>query len=232
MRVAADASDVPNPVNHVTLSGGEALDRAEASFPVRYGTGSSAAGFSNFDVWASNADGTLDTQAGSHPYEFTVIFSPNNHLNTEGYELPSGGETKAVDVSLPPGLVGEPGATPLCTRAQFDAGEFAEGSARCAPDTQVGIQEVAVNHVYGIFYFPIYNLVPPPGSPRSSDLTLRKPQVFIDAKVRSGGDYGITAHSNFPQYKVLMSATTIWGVPRRTWYGSPTQAILDDADIV
>ncbi len=225
VRVAADASDVPNPVNHVTLSGGGALGTAGTSFPVHYGSGSSSAGFSNFDAWASNADGTLDTQAGSHPYEFTVVFSTNNHLQG-GLIRPAGGETKAVDVSLPPGLVGEPGAIPQCTREKFDQGEFVEpnGSEGCKPDTRIGIEEVNAGGT--TVYFPIYNLVPPPGVAAEFGFDFQKAQVLIDAKVRSGGDYGITAHANFPQYKVLMNATTIWGVPGEHGTGAQLKPFL------
>jgi hypothetical protein len=216
VRVAADAAEITNPVNHVSVKGGGALGPAETSFPVRYGTGSSGPGFSNFDAWASNADGTLDTQAGSHPYEFTVIFSTNNHLK-EGFTVPAGGETKAVDVSLPPGLVGEPGAVPQCTRERFDAGEFGGG---CALDTQVGIEEAAVPGVGGV-YFPIYNLVPPPGVAAEFGFDFLQTQVFLDARVRSGGDYGITVHGNFPQQKVERSVTKVWGVPGEHGTGAP-----------
>ncbi|HEX8084040.1 MAG TPA: hypothetical protein VF529_07085 [Solirubrobacteraceae bacterium] len=43
----------------------------------------------------------------------------------------SGGQVRDVDIHFPPGLVGDPNATPRCTRAQF------EGDG-CPPETKVG----------------------------------------------------------------------------------------------
>ena len=169
------------------------------------------------DAWASNFDGTIDTQAGSHPYEFTVVFVPNNRVKDVGkgsYYVPSGGEAKAVDVNLPPGLVGEPGAVPQCTREVFDQGD--EFGSPCASDTQVGIERAGIadegpSGTSGTFQ--IFNLVPPPGVAAEFGFDFEKTQVFIDARVRSGGDYGITVRSNIPQEHVVFSSTTIWGVP-------------------
>ncbi len=232
VRVKADASNTPAQMDHVTLTGGGASGSTSTMVPVRYGAGSSGPGISNFDAWASNADGTIDTQAGSHPYEFTVAFALNNYVDGGIYK-PSGGETKAVDVKLPPGLVGEPGAVPQCPRQEFDAGED-EGS--CAPDTQVGVERADVGgggppeEPFGEAGFPstlaVYNVVPPPGVAAEFGFDLGNIQVFIDARVRSGGDYGITVHSNIPQKTVLFSSTTIWGVPGEHGTGAPDKPFL------
>ena len=53
-------------------------------------------------------------------------------------ELPSGGEMHALNVNLPPGLVGEPGAMPKCTRQQFDGEE-------CPPSSQIGLDYASVS---------------------------------------------------------------------------------------
>jgi hypothetical protein len=233
VRVKTDASNTPAQVDRVTLTGGGASESTSATVPVRYGTGSSGPGVSNFDAWASNADGTIDTQAGSHPYEFTVAFALNNYVNGEYFE-PSGGETKAVDVNLPPGLVGEPGAVPQCTRQNFDAGE---DGGECAPDTQVGDERAVIRggppyfgETFGEAGYPntfrIYNLVPPPGVAAQFGFDFANIQVFIDARVRSGGDYGITVHSNIPQSHVVFSSTTIWGVPGEHGTGAPDKPFL------
>ncbi len=201
----------------VALSGGGS-GVMDATVPVRIGTEPPGPGLSNFDAWVSNADGTTDTQAGSHPYDFMVVFAPNNHVNANGEYAPAGGETKAVDVSLPPGLVGEPGAVPQCTRETFDQGNGYGGA--CPPDTQIGVEEPQI--VNGVpAHFPIFNLVPPPGVAAEFGFDWSKIQVFFDARVRSGGDYGITVHSNIPQQRVTFSSTTIWGVPGEHETGLP-----------
>jgi hypothetical protein len=236
VRVAADASNTPAPVDRVSLMGGGAMSATDATVPVRYGAGPSGPGISNFDAWASNADGTIDTQAGSHPYEFTVAFAPNNYLGNKIF-LPSGGEAKAVNVNLPPGLVGEPNGVPQCTRQEFDEGEFAGGEVGgCPPDTQVGIERAGVSAIApdltfgeeaGIQpTFNVYNLVPPPGVAAEFGFDFDKNQVFINAKVRSGGDYGITVNSNVPQSFIVFSSTTIWGVPGEHGTGASDKPFL------
>ncbi len=215
----------PNPpsglglVDRVSLSGGGALVPTNTTVPVRYGTESPGPGFSSFDGWASNADGTIDRQAGSHPYEFTIAFATNTHLFKATVE-PSGGEAAAVDVNLPPGLVGEPGAVPQCTRRQFDAGE----AERCPADTQIGIDEGVAVGAGGRFV--VYNLVPPSGVAAEFGFDFDGIQVFLDARVRSGGDYGITVHANFPEFKILFNTTTIWGVPGEHGTGASPKPFL------
>src|SRR5450759_1179286 len=49
----------------------------------------------------------LDTQAGGHPYEASAFFDL------------AGGALKDVEVSLPPGLLGNPQATPKCPLPQL-----------------------------------------------------------------------------------------------------------------
>ncbi len=195
----------------VTLTGGGTSASTDTTVPIRVGTEPSGPGLSNFDAWASSAGGAIDTQAGSHPYEFTVAFATNN-LNSgaaakEFAPSPSGGQIKAVDVNLPPGLVGEPGAVPQCKREVFD--DFLQ--QECPSDSLIGYERVRV--VGTDATFPIHNLVPPPGVAAEFGFVFEKAQIFIDARVRSGGDYGITVHSNVPQVGVIFSSTTIWGIP-------------------
>ena len=120
VRVSANPSSEPD---RVTVSGGGALGVANATVPVHYGVGPAPLGFANADAWVTNADGTVDTQAGSHPYELTVAFATNSTGVGGGQEKPSGGEPRLLDVNIPPGIVGEPGAVPKCTRRQFDGFE-------------------------------------------------------------------------------------------------------------
>ena len=102
------------PVDLVSVSGGGALGVARSRVPVSYGSGTAPFAFASADAWLSNVDGTTDTQAGSHPYSFTVTFAMNSRGAGGGKEAPTVGEMHALNVNLPPGLVGEPGATPKC----------------------------------------------------------------------------------------------------------------------
>jgi len=217
--VNVSASPVSEP-DRVAVSGGGALDVANATVPVHYGMEPALFGLADADAWVTNPDGTIDTQAGSHPYEITVVFESSSTGVGGGAEKPSGGEPRFMNVSLPPGIVGEPGAVPKCTRMEL------ENSGECRSDSQIG-QDVTSVSGAGLITFPVYNMVPPPGIAAEIAFTLAgNINVFIDARVRSGGDYGITEHANVPQRKIVFNTTTIWGNPSEHHTGAPDKPLL------
>ncbi len=208
VRATADASG--EALDHVTMSGGGALALTTGTVPIRFSTTSPGLGFAKTDLWFSNANGTADTQAGSHPYTLTFAYSVNSNASEE----PTGGEALDLDVKFPPGLVGNPTAAPRCTRAEFDneVGAEYEGEGRCPADTQVGVDSAVVGGVGA--ELPVFNLVPPPGVAAQFAFDIDGIDVFLDARVRSGGDYGITEHvDDLPKREVVFNSTTIWGVP-------------------
>ncbi len=204
--------------NDVTVAGGGALTPASATGSLTISpVPASTLGVQGFGDWFSNASGTRDTQAGSHPYD--AVFSldldttrvdprrPRSHF------IPANGNPREVAVKLAPGFVGNPTAVPRCTRQQFDEEE-------CGASAQVGTvvgnliiggDEIVPSHAS----FALYNLVPPPGMPAQFAFDLFGVQVFLDFSVRSGGDYGITAHTdNIPPERRAMGARLIlWGEP-------------------
>ena len=160
---------VGGPVDLVSVSGGGALGVAQARVPVSFGSGVAPLGFSGFDSWLSNEDGTTDTQAGSHPYSLTVTYAVNSVGAGGGEEDATVGEAHALNVNLPPGLVGEPGAVPECTRQQFDAGATREG---CPAASQIGVDYASVSGPT-VQPFKVYNMVPPPGIAAQFAFTFR-----------------------------------------------------------
>ena len=106
-------------LSRVTVTEGGVAIGADASttLPMIFGTTPARPGFSSFDQWFTNADGTVDTQAGSHPYETTLAFSVNNELRG-GSELPVG-EARDLEFKEPPGLVGNPNVVPQCSRSSM-----------------------------------------------------------------------------------------------------------------
>ncbi len=209
--------------NRVEVTGGGALSPAAESTQVRFSGEEAPFGFSGFDAWLTNADGTADTQAGSHPYEMTVAFAVNGRgrHDSQEFEDPTGGETQQLVVNLPPGIVGDPTATPRCSRQQFDGEEGSGGpheeEPTCPASTQVGVDETIV--LGENVSLKVYNLVPPPGIAAQFAFQLKGTDVFLNAGVRSGGptpldsDYGISVHTLVPQKGVMFNTTTIWGVP-------------------
>jgi hypothetical protein len=213
--------------NRVTAAGGGAPTPASAVDPVTFSSTQARFGFTGSDAWFSNADGTLDTQAGSHPYTATVSFD----LATEilaGAMQRAGGDVSDIESSLPPGLVGDPNAVSQCTRKQLDT--FAQGGGGPGGDGCPGSSQIGVLRVWSNifeYFFPVYNMVPPPGVPAEFAVDILGHSTFIDASVRTGGDYGITGHvKNIPQVSIEGSALTLWGYPAdhthdpwRNWNG-------------
>ncbi|MGA9285287.1 MAG: hypothetical protein WBV85_07575 [Solirubrobacteraceae bacterium] len=195
--------------NRATIVGGGAPTSANASDPVSVTSKPAPFGFSNWKVWFSNADGTLDTQAGSHPYETTFSYDLNNvYSNRSGYTA-AGGETlenRNLEVKLPAGFAGDPNAVPFCTRKQFDG-------AKCPAASQVGILTTTILGGYPT-RFKVYNIVPPAGVPDEIGFTIIGIGTRLDTGVRSGSDYGLTTDiNNIPERDVISSTLTLWGVP-------------------
>src|SRR5664280_2614180 len=134
IQVAPDAPEEPGHpgINQVAVAGGGAPSAASTTDAIVIGSAPTEFEFTNFDVWFSNADGSLDTQAGSHPYAATFNFGIPANLNSASELTSDGHEPRNVAVELPPGLIGDPTAVPQCARTDFIA-------EKCSPASQVGI---------------------------------------------------------------------------------------------
>jgi hypothetical protein len=160
-----------------------------------------------------------DLQAGGHPYElddhFRLSTAPENPW---GNAFPSFAIVNSKDIvtTLPPGMIGNPQATPRCT-----ANELAH--ATCSGAAQVGVLRVEANRrqppmVPPYHEIPLYNLVPPNGVAAQLGAPLPLPinaAAHIDASLDASSGYGVEASaSNTTAAEGLISVTaTIWGVP-------------------
>ncbi len=211
LRVNVEAGASGTGVNKVVVEGGGAASSASFSDPVPFSSTPAGFGIERSDGWFSKANGTLDTQAGSHPYEGTFRTDFNmrdepeaeeeNRLYPETVDM-----VRNVEANLPPGFVGDPTAVPQCARQQFD-------SISCPAETQIGVDSVNISGQLDL-PIPVYNLVPPAGVPAQFGFEVLGIQTFYDAEVRSGGNYGITEHvHNIAERGVESSSLTVWGVP-------------------
>jgi hypothetical protein len=195
--------------NRVAIAGGGAPTTASIEDTIRVSDLPPPFGVVGFDAWFSNADGTLDTQAGSHPYEATFSIDLANAIaqgGEQGNLKVAGGEARNFVVDLPPGLVGDPTAVPQCTNAEFDAYE-------CPDASQVGSVLVRTAQFPAEIKFRVFNLVPPPGAPAEIGFPLEGINTRIDFGVRAG-DNGITARiADAAQEEIVGSVLMIWGVP-------------------
>jgi hypothetical protein len=196
--------------NNVTVSGGGAASVAEATDPFRISSAEPKFGLNGeFDGWFSTPGGTEDTQAGSHPFDLTLSFG----LNMDSEREESAGAMRDAKFALPPGIVGDPHATALCTRQQL----LSTATGGCPPDTTVGVDEASPGTYYTWADFdvlvPVYNMVPPAGVPAEFAFSVFGSTVLIDAGVRSGSDYGITTIARDIGYRPVFNTITLWGVP-------------------
>jgi hypothetical protein len=152
---------------------------------------------------AETQNGTLATQAGSHPFAYTVNFA----LNALPNDKVEGGEPRDIIVNLPPGLSGDPFAVPRCTRQQFE-GVF----AKCPTDTQVGVLRATIPGL-GQSRLPLFNLAPPPGAAAQLGAAAVNLNVLENASVLTEEGYGLSIGTfNIPT-GVSAVSETVWGVP-------------------
>jgi hypothetical protein len=149
------------------------------------------------------------------------------------------GQVKDLTVGLPPGLVGNPNATPLCTAAQLNADA-------CAANTQVGsVSANATLHVLApLVNVPVtvngelYNLQANAGEPARFGVVLHAlplppplddlvvPPIILQSGVSLRGDFGLdTIINNIPNQTAGLSTTinsqdiTLFG--SRAWMSAP-----------
>lgn len=161
----------------------------------------------SFDGSTVNADGTMATQAGSHPFASTTTFSFPFLTDSSGAFAGPDGNMKDVQVGLPAGFIGDPNATPKCTVAELDQND-------CSGASQVGMLTLAGGTLLNLTV-PVFNMVPPRGTTAQFGANVLLVNAFIDITVRTGGDYGLTAGLvNIPTILPLTgSSLTLWGVP-------------------
>jgi hypothetical protein len=213
-KVDADAGELnpgPSTPDLIEWSGGGAAEGGRSSVGVHFGPFGTTLppGFAKVDGWLTTAEGSPDTQAGSHPYGFTFAFSTVSRGLGSSHEIPVG-ELHTLRVELPPGLIGSATATPTCPRAVFEG----VSSESCPADTQVGLEEVALGGNTAQT-FPIYNLAPPKGDAAQFAFTFGGGiDTFVDSHVRTGSDDAIYQEVvPLPQRGIVFSSTTIFGDP-------------------
>ncbi len=199
--------------NHVSITGGEALEPAQTEDPVTISPQPATAGLARADAWFSNADGTVDRQAGSHPYEATFLYTQATALkpNKNGYLL--GGSIRNLETEVPAGFIGDLHNRVQCKRQQL----LAEA---CPPSSMVGRLTVELLG-FGQATMQVFNLAPPPGVPAELGFFYEAP-VYIAFHVNTGGNYEIAARvNNITQYtEPFTSILTLWGTPEESSHNS------------
>ena len=157
------------------------------------------------------------TQAGGHPWALTTtgVFTTEEVFTTSGH-LPVPVPTRDprdVVVGLPPGLLGDPQATPRCSLTLLN-GVSAE---HCPADTQVGWYLLGYAGGHRLLG-PIVNVTPEAG--QSAEFALENtagvltPLLTAHLVRTAQGEYGFTVVSNeIPTISIHSFELTFWGVP-------------------
>jgi hypothetical protein len=226
--VNVEGSAKTGEVNHAAISGGGAVG-AEVEHSITISSETTPFGLEDYELLSENDGGSVDTQAGSHPFQETTAVAVNqladsNPVDANHAEVLPAGHAKDLSFHWPPGLVGNPSAVPRCTTAQFN--HVIEGAEvninSCPPQTAVGVamvtvQEPSAEIEVATIAEPVFNLEPGNGEPARFGFVVEPATlpVFVDTAVRTGSDYGVTVTtSNISQVAgVLATNVTIWGVP-------------------
>ncbi len=199
-------------VNEARVSGGGAPD-AVVSRPLSVGEEPASFGVEDYELGFEEEGGHGDTQAGSHPFQFTTTLALNQAAAAQPVAM-----AKDLHFKLPAGVIGNPTPFAQCSLALFLT--RVEGKDNeCPPDAMVGIARITFNEPLALGLatatVPVFNLEPAVGEPARFGFLLLFTPVYIDAAVRTGGDYGVTASvGNISQAAgFLKSEVTFWGVP-------------------
>jgi hypothetical protein len=227
VHVASSASSGEE--NEATVLGGGAPS-ASVKRPITVDAQPTPFGIEDYELTPENEDGSLDTQAGSHPFQLTTTIALNRGPETEGGVAVSSRKgpyalayTKDLHFNLPPGLVGNPTVFPQCSDHAFseEAGkrEGRPPDAGCPLNTVVGVAHATVfePHIAGFIAGPraLYNLAPNVGEPARFGFMFHNVPVILDTSVRTGGDYAVVVSvRDIPETaNFLSSKVTFWGVP-------------------
>ncbi|HWG07497.1 MAG TPA: NHL repeat-containing protein [Solirubrobacteraceae bacterium] len=164
-------------------------------------------GISDFKVEVLNREGHTYTQAGGHPYKLVTNIEFNKATDVTSQPA-TDANVKDIVAALPPGFIGNINATPKCTPVDLVR-------RLCSGADQVGRIKLRLDSEERE-HEPLYNLVPPPGYPAALGFRVGTfENIYIYFKVRTGGDYGVTAESLNSSTDAGLEGATIevWGVP-------------------
>ena len=206
------------------------LFAAPGSTPVAH-----AFSIEGFEMEARAEGGVPATLAGSHPYEMRARIA----FDRAGAGPYTEGDVRDLRISLPPGLVENPGALPRCSVASFHTTrtspfETSLSGESCPASTQIGTATVHSSYHGGsVRRFGLFNLRPAPGVPSQFGFAPYGVPIVFSTRLRgTAGDYGIDLESrNLSQaFSISELELTIWGTPWGVSHNGERGNCLNEAE--
>jgi hypothetical protein len=169
--------------------------------------------------------GPFSRQAGAHPdltFSFALPIDPN--FDYGGGISPGPTEAPhAIDLDLPPGMVGNPTKFPTCTEENL-SGE----AASCPLSSQVGWASGLLAGPAGVpttFAVGVFNIAHGPNVPARFGFNIQGVVAFVNARVRPR-DYGISSGSAaISQGEAVENVKLqLWGIPADSSHDAYRQA--------
>jgi hypothetical protein len=150
--------------------------------------------------------------AGSHPYVTTFSVETPTQSGPGVREIEPVAGIRNARFELPRGLVVNPTATSeRCTMETLSANVL-NPPRFCPPSSQVGEVMVQLGAV-GYAYVPLYNLVPPPGSPAALGFNLESTPLTILGGLTSGFKLSARSSEIITRFQTDKFSVYLWGVP-------------------
>jgi hypothetical protein len=177
-----------------------------------------AFGFREFDLSFENGNGTPNMQAGSHPFAVTNHFQLSTVPDPTWVEVPDQ-NVKDINISLPPGLVGDTTAVPQCADSDFVNIDIELKLPACSEASIVGIATVRLNYNREVppefINTPVYSVAASRGSVQKLGFTPAGVPVVIEFNLNTDQPYNVLAHVRYTSQAVMFHGATIslWGNP-------------------
>jgi hypothetical protein len=167
------------------------------------------------------------TQAGAHPNVATSIrFASHLNPRAEDHRVPNQGPHNLI-VNAPPGLIGDLTAVPTCSTTVF---EGVHASFGCPDTTQVGTATILYSGTK-LEKMPVVLLEHGSSQVARLGIAGAVPTV-IDLKLRSTGDYGISASAEpIPEDSVFGVGLQLWGIPAQHERGCQSVTVRESEGI-
>lgn len=203
-------------VGSIEVSGGGAPDDVTVPWTMIVGPIGPFA-VKTFDVGTSDGASVPATQAGADPAElstdiaFPTEATENLNLPSPNFLITATSESfKDVAVHVPPGLVGNPLATPIrCDPSQLTTPVAGTAIPQCPLESQIGVVQLTGGDIV-----PLYNVKPPTGSPAEFGFFYQSIVVTLRAKLRpSDNGIDIVTTDTPSSIPIPEFSVTLWGVP-------------------